>query len=84
MMLEKVAATNFSEKQLKKRLKKQRSTKEVHLALNGLYGRTQSAYRKNHSVETAMVGIYNDLLVLLAADRGEEDGAGDAGLLLCI
>ena len=27
-------------------------------------------YRKNHSVETAMVRIYNDLL--LAADRGQE------------
>ena len=44
----------------------------AYLDLNGLhvYGRSQSAYRKNHSVQTAMVRIYNDLL--LAADRGEE------------
>ena len=41
-----------------------------HLSLHNLYGRSQSAYRRNHSVETAMLRIYNDLL--LAADKGQE------------
>jgi len=42
----------------------------AYLEKNRLYGKTQSAYRKHHSVETAMIRIYNDLL--LAADRGQE------------
>ena len=38
--------------------------------LHNLYGRSQSAYRKKHSVETAMLRIFNDLL--LAVDKGQE------------
>ena len=41
-----------------------------YLTLNNLNGRMQSAYRKNHSCETALLRVHNDLL--LALDSGEE------------
>ena len=41
-----------------------------YLATNNLLGNTQSAYRSNRSVETALVRVYNDLL--LAIDKGKE------------
>ena len=41
-----------------------------YLSLNNLYGKTQSAYRSCHSIETALLRVYNDLL--LAVDQGNE------------
>ena len=40
----------------------------VHLESNGIIPALQSAYRRNHSTETAMLKICND--ALLAADNG--------------
>ena len=42
-----------------------------HLSVNNLFVPVQSAYRSNHSTETALLRVYNDLL--LAVDNG--DGA---------
>ena len=42
-----------------------------HLSVNNLFVPVQSAYRSNHSTETALLRVYNDLL--LAVDVG--DGA---------
>ena len=33
-----------------------------YLSSNGLYGKVQSAYRKNHSTETALLRVHNDIL----------------------
>jgi hypothetical protein len=41
-----------------------------YLSDNNLYGKMQSAYRANHSTESALLRVYNDLL--LAADKGQE------------
>ena len=41
-----------------------------HLSYNHLHAATQSAYRKNHSCETALLRVHNDLL--LALDKGQE------------
>jgi hypothetical protein len=41
-----------------------------HLDINDLHGRKQSAYRKNHSTETAIIRVTNDLL--RAVDRHGE------------
>ena len=41
-----------------------------YLAANNLGGKMQSAYRKNHSCETALLKVNNDLL--LALDSGQE------------
>ena len=41
----------------------------VFLESNRLMPKTQSAYRKYHSTETAVTRVYNDLL--LDADRGQ-------------
>ena len=43
---------------------------QCHLATHNLAGKMQSAYRKYRSVETALLRVYNDLL--LAADEGRE------------
>jgi len=42
---------------------------QSHLSSSGLMPPTQSAYRANYSTETALLKIFNDML--LAADRGE-------------
>jgi len=41
-----------------------------YLSDNNLFGKMQSAYRSNHSTESALLRVYNDLL--LAADKGQE------------
>ena len=41
-----------------------------YLTDNNLHGHFQSAYRKHHSVETALLRVQNDLL--LDADKGQE------------
>ena len=33
-----------------------------HLQSNDLYAKMQSAYRKHHSTETAIIRVYNDIL----------------------
>ena len=47
-----------------------------HLSTNNLFVPVQSAYRANHSTETALLRVYNDLL--LAVD------AGDAAVLVLL
>jgi len=42
---------------------------QTFLDSNGLMTKTQSAYRRFHSTETAAINIYNDLL--FAADGGQ-------------
>ena len=41
-----------------------------YLSSNNLCGKMQSAYRSSHSIETALLRVYNDLL--LAVDQGNE------------
>ena len=41
-----------------------------YLTFNNLRGKMQSAYRSGHSIETALLRVYNDLL--LAVDKGKE------------
>ena len=41
-----------------------------YLVLNNLRGKMQSAYRQGHSIETALLRVYNDML--LAVDKGKE------------
>ena len=36
-----------------------------YLQVNGLYARMQSAYRPNHSTETALLRVYNDISLAL-------------------
>ena len=36
---------------------------DVHMAINNLESETQFAYKKNHSTETMMLGIVNDILL---------------------
>ncbi|XP_072033195.1 uncharacterized protein [Amphiura filiformis] len=43
---------------------------QSYLLENNLNGKMQSAYRSNHSTETALLRVFNDLL--LAADKGQE------------
>ena len=40
-----------------------------HINENNLYGKTQSAYRKYHSTETALLKVQND--ILLELDKGK-------------
>jgi len=40
-----------------------------HLRVNGLFPNVQSAYRKCHSMETAMARVLSD--ILMALDRGD-------------
>ena len=48
---------------------------QVHLDTNGLYVKFQSAYRRGHSTETALLRILDDLLVMT-------DGGNNAVLVL--
>ena len=43
---------------------------QEYLALRNLRGKMQSAYRPGHSIETALLRVYNDML--LAVDKGKE------------
>ena len=43
---------------------------QEYMIENNLNGRVQSAYKANHSTKTALLRVYNDLL--LAADKGQE------------
>ena len=43
-----------------------------HINENNLYGKTQSAYRKYHSTETALLKVQND--ILLELDKGKHVG----------
>jgi hypothetical protein len=43
-----------------------------HLSSKNLFVPVQSAYRANHSTETALLRVYNDLL--LAVDAGDAAG----------
>ena len=52
-----------------------------YLSANNLLVCFQSAYRKRHSTETAMLGVVSDML--MAAD-GREVTARDARLVRCI
>ena len=48
---------------------------QAHLDTNGLHVKFQSAYRRGHSTETALLRILNDLLVMI-------DGGNNAVLVL--
>ena len=48
---------------------------QAHLDTNGLHVKFQSAYRRGHSTETALLRILNDLLVMI-------DGGNNAILVL--
>ena len=41
-----------------------------HLNINGLYEKRQSAYRKYHSTETALIRVHNDLLKAVSEKGG--------------
>ena len=41
-----------------------------YLTVNNLFAKTQSAYREHHSCETALVRVFNDILLTL--DKGDE------------
>ena len=43
---------------------------QEYLTVNNLRGKMQSAYRSGHSIETALLRVYNDLL--MAVDKGKE------------
>ena len=47
-----------------------------HMAINGYYDSFQSAYRKGHSVETALLLVKNDI------DCGLDQGEGSLLLLI--
>lgn len=42
---------------------------DAHLASNNLHETFQSAYKANHSIETAMLRIYNDVVMSLGAKK---------------